>query len=388
LVLLLACGDSDTALVLKTIRDLEQADASDIFLLHADDFVRPGPFVSAAVNRLAEDLQRTNMALQNQQREPLPELPGSTLDESRPPAERLIEAVDFARSLLPSAQGHRLVWAMFPTKIADRDNYLRLILACTARDGIRPWMRGVRLIFRVPFEFALDESPLNGAPRLRLQLVDFGPQAMSASMQEEANDPKLPEAERMNALLGLATLDHAHDRIPDAVRRYQTLFAFAQKTENSAMQALVLNGLGDIAQKQGNVEIAQHWYECAIDPALTAGQPVVLATVVKNLATIAYQGQQFADAEVYYDNLSTLQTWLMDPVGRLQALEGRGLAQGKQAKAKPALASFEEAALLGIGFGLPDPAKRNLEHMRHVCRESRDSKKLAEVEAELSRTHL
>ena len=70
LLLLLACGVDDTALVLKTIRDLEQADASDIFLLHADDFVGLDPFVTAALERLAADHQRTSAALVDSQREP------------------------------------------------------------------------------------------------------------------------------------------------------------------------------------------------------------------------------------------------------------------------------------------------------------------------------
>lgn len=386
LILLIACGDNDTALVLKTIRDFEQADASDIFLLHADDFLRPDPFVAAAVHRLANEHERTNAALQNQQRELMPLLPPDLFDEKRPPVDRLIGAVDFARSLLPDVTGHRLVWIMFPTEMADRESYLRLIVACTAKDGIKPWMRGVRLIFRVPFEFSLKGSPLEGVPRVRVRRVDFGPQALSASMQEEVDDPNLPEAERMNALLALATLDYAHDRIPAAMDRYKTLFAFAQKTDNLPMQALVLNGMGDIAQKQGNVELAQQWYETAIEPALAAGQPVVLATLINNLASVAYQRQQFAEAESYYDNLGTIRTWLMDPAGKLQALEGRGLAQINQQKPTPALASFEEAALLGSSLGWPEPTRRNLEHMQDVCRQSHNSAKLAEVDAALTLT--
>ena len=126
-------------------------------------------------------------------------------------------------------------------------------------------------------------------------------------------------------------------------------------------------------------------YECGIDPALAAQQPVVLATLVNNLASIAYQRQQFADAAQYYDSLCTIQGWLMNPVGKLQALEGRGLAQVELGQAEPALASFEEAALLGVGFALPALARANLQYMREVCQQGGFKQKLAEVERELSK---
>jgi len=385
LLLLLACGVDDTALVLKTIRDLEQVDASDIFLLHADDFVGLDPFVTAALERLAADHQRTSAALVDSQREPLPPMPNTLQDRARPALARLQEALGFSRSLLPSADGHRLVWVMFPAQIADRETYLQLILQCSAKCGIQPWMRGLRMIFRVPADFILADSPLAEVPRLRLRRVDFDPSALQTSLQEQVDDPKLPEAERMNAQLVLATLDYAHGRLPEAVSRYQTVFEFARKTDNPAMQALVLNGLGDIPHRQGNLELAQYWYECGIDPALAAQQPVVLATLVNNLASIAYQRQQFADAAQYYDSLCTIQGWLMNPVGKLQALEGRGLAQVELGQAEPALASFEEAALLGVGFALPALARANLQYMREVCQQGGFKQKLAEVERELSK---
>jgi tetratricopeptide (TPR) repeat protein len=383
LLLLLACGDDDTALVLKAMRDLEQASASDIFLLHADDFVSLEPFVGAALARLAADHQRANVALTNSHREPLPPMPSGLEDVARPPLERLHEALAFSRSLLPSADGHRLLWVMFPAQIADHETYLQLILECSAKSGIQPWMRGLRLVFRMPADFVLAESPLAEVPRLRSQRADFGPRALDASLREQTDDPALSEAERINAQLALATLDYAHDRLPEAVRRYQTVFEFARRTDNSAMQALVLNGLGDIPHRQGNLDLAQHWYECAIDPALAAEQPVVLATLVNNLASIAYRKQQFAEAAQYYDSLCSLQAWLMNPVGKMQALEGRGLAQAKLGEPEPALASFEEAALLGIGYALPQSAEQNLQHMQQVCHQAGLKEKLAEVEIQL-----
>jgi hypothetical protein len=73
----------------------------------------------------------------------------------------------------------------------------------------------------------------------------------------------------------------------------------------------------------------------------------------------------------------------MDPVGRLQALEGRGLSQVELGQNESALASFEQAALLGVGFELPALAKQNFEHMRKICLKCDLPKKLAEVDAVL-----
>ena len=62
-ILISSCSDNDVAVGLKILRDLEQASASDVFLLLSDNFVQPAPFVSVAIERLREDHRLASAAL-------------------------------------------------------------------------------------------------------------------------------------------------------------------------------------------------------------------------------------------------------------------------------------------------------------------------------------
>jgi tetratricopeptide (TPR) repeat protein len=383
LLLLAACGPEDAALVLKALRDQERTSPSDVFLLFADDFTTPASFVTAAVERLGEERRMACEGLAEEGRPPLPSLPASLSDPSRPAADRLHEALAYARSLLPPGGGHRLVWAMLPAQIADRRAYLELVASCAPAAGVRPWMRGLRLIFRVEPDFDPKAAPFVARNRFRVARLDFGPAALAAAMREEAADPAVPEGERMQSVLALASIDAAHGRAAQATAQYNQVLAFAQKTDNPLMQALVLNGLGDLAQRQGDVAKAQHWYECSIPPAAASEQPQVLAAVAENLAAVAYQRQQYADAEQYYDSLSQLKGILLEEDGKARALEWRGLSQEKQRAYDRAVASWEEAELLSRAFELTHRLRPLLEHLRRGYAQLRRNERLPALEAEL-----
>src|SRR5262249_19762153 len=154
---------------------------------------------------------------------------------------------------------------------------------CAPRPAVQPWMGGLRLIFRVEAGFALANSPLAGAARTRLARVDFGPAALEASFSKEANDPRLPGAQLVGGLRSLALLASAHGPTPEARTNFQVLLDHHSRSGNAQMQAVVLNGLGDLEQRQGNSAKAKSWYERAVRPAVAARQATVLATVVQNL---------------------------------------------------------------------------------------------------------
>ncbi|MBX6315306.1 MAG: hypothetical protein IRY99_20700 [Isosphaeraceae bacterium] len=383
LLLLASCTAQDTAIVLKVLRDLDRASPSDYFLLFADDFTDAAAFVDSAVRRFREEHRLACESRVQEGEEPLPPFPTSLLDARRAPAERLHAAMDFARSLPPPAGGHRLVWAMVPAQVADWPAYLELVSTCAPRQTIEPWMRGLRLIFRVDAGFAFGASPLVDTERTRLTRVDFGPSALEGSLRRSAEDSRLPLADRMQALLSLALLDAAHGRFLEAERRFRVLLDHYRKTDQPMMQAVVMNGLGDMAHRQGDLARARYWFECAVPPAVASEQPVVLATVVQNLAAIAYEQRRYAEAEEYYNGLVALKHSVLDEDGKAMALEWRGLSQEKQDAYDRAMLSWEEAELLIRVFELHHRLRPVLEHLRRAYRALRLSDKLATVEEEL-----
>src|SRR5262249_16808433 len=157
---------------------------------------------------------------------------------------------------------------------------------------IRPWMRGARIVARVPPDFQLDRSPLARAQRVNVEPFVIPPDAQEQGLLADAADEKLPPGERMQAEVQLAYLDYAHSRFDAATGRFNKALAFFQWAEIPAMQGLIINGLGDIARRKEDWKQADHWYACAVPPTAEAGNPILLATVVQNLALVAYHDRR------------------------------------------------------------------------------------------------
>jgi tetratricopeptide (TPR) repeat protein len=380
-VLLIESSESDWGSVLAILRDAEQALGSDVFLLFADEFVQPGSFVDTAVERLSEEFRRANEALRGEKREPLPELPKGLRDRTRAPADRLREAIAFPRSLLPRDGDHRLVWAMCPERIKDLAAYRGLVGALAPAKGIQPWMTGIRLIFRDERVEASD--PWSRVPGVRRSRFDMGPAAIEKSLREDVENESQPEEQRIQSLLSLALLDSAHGRFREANETLSYLLGYFQKTKDVAMQAFVVNAVGDIHHRTGDLPRAQEWYERAAVPAAEAGQPIILATVVKNLGDVAFEQRLYGDAEQYYDNLDKLSAHLLDPEGKVRALERRGLCQENLGSIGRAVESWEGAATLCRNVGLPPFLKSVLEHLERGYRQLRADAKLRAVQTEL-----
>ncbi len=383
LMMFALCTENDMPLILKTMRDIEQSMGTDVFLLFTDRFVEAGPFVSVITERLKEEHRMACEWLAEEGRDLLPPLPETLLNESQLPENRLREAISFARSLIPKQGGHRLVWAIFPESIADRNAYLRLISSLLPWKGVNPWMRGVRLVVRDQAEFE-HKLKLDSAPRVRMTRLDLSPDAIDVSMKEELDDESLPEEQRMQSLFSLAVQDYAHKRTDDAFSKFQILLGYYQQTNNLMMQALVMNGIGDVFfHRLNDLSKAQAWYECAVTPAVATEEPVVMAMIARNLGEVAYKRKQYTEAEKYFDNLDKVNSHLLDPEGKAQALEWKGLSQEKQGKYEHALESWNAAATLCRNIGLPFLLEADLKHLERVCRRLNKRDMLSKVRAEL-----
>jgi len=382
LIHLTACSDNDTALALKVLSDLDRSNATDLFLLFAGEFRDSASYVKASLVQFREQHRLATEARERAGEPSLPPWPEAAFSDRRLPHERLHSAINFARSLLPPAGGHRLIWAMFPTRIERNPEYLALISSCAPRTRIEPWMRGVRLIFRVEAGFSVASSPLADAGRTRLTRCDFGPAAMQASLRRSAEDERLPEAERMVSLLQLALIDSAHKRYDEANARFRVLLDYYRRIDQPVMLAVVMNGIGETARRRGNTAEATEWFNRALTPASQAEQPAVLAPVVQNLAGIAYEQKRYDDAEAYFDALVILKNAMLDEEGKVEALEWRGLTQEKRKRYDRAVRSWEEAALLIHAFKLEHRLKPIEQHLRRAYQALRMNDRLKALEGE------
>ncbi len=349
LLLLIPCADTDVAFLLMALRDLDRQAAADLYLLFADDFLAPDTYVTALADRLQEELTLTNEAT-GPATEKLPALPPEMLDRRGPAPQRLKSGLQYARSLIDPAKGQRFIWGMGPKTINDQAKYLELLAQLPPNPGILPWMRGARIVARVPSDFILENSPLARAKRVLVDPFVIPPDAHEKELLESTVDPKTPLGDRMQAEVQLGYLDSAHGRFDMATERFNKALAFFQWAQIPAMEGLIISGLGDIASRQGDLKKAQHWYECAVVPASESGSPILLSTIVQNLAVVAYQEERWADAEERYDELVTLKRGMFDEVSLVEALEWRGKSQEKQEAYDRAVLSWAEAAMICKDF--------------------------------------
>ena len=375
-----SCTDEDTAFLLQLLRGIEQASEDDVLILLGDPFEDAESWADTCVSRLQEELEIANGWLEEQQQEPLPGLPDEVTDRQLPASERLFEAMMHLRALVPREGGRRLIWVMAPFSIKDRAAFLELLAPFVPGPQIEPWMRqGIRVIVR--------DQPLSRikAPRTRLMPLDLGPEALEAAMEQDIMNESLPAEERMQALMMTAMQDYAHGRKGDALEKNELLLGHYQGTEDLPMQALVLNNIGDIHRKDGDLDQARAYYESAVPPASSGESPVLFHTVVKNLADVVYEQGEFPMAEECYTNADQLAGALCDAEAKARDLEGQGLCREQQGSLEQATESWEGAVQLCHAMGEMDYfLKIHLRHLARVYEQLRESKKLAEVKQQLS----
>ena len=378
-LLVLSGTDADTAIVLQILRGMEQAAEDDVFLLFADPFDDVDSWVNTCVGRLKEELLAANQWLEEEQQQPLAELPDGIFDPSLSGEKRLMDAMLFVRSQFPRDGGRRLVWVMTPFSIADRAAFLNMLGPFFPTGDVQPWMRqGIRVIVRD------EEGSTLRAARARLLPVDLGPEAMEAALEEDVMDESLPAEERMQALMMTAMQDYAHGRKEDALAKNDLLLGHYQGMDDRPMQALVMNNIGDIHRLEGDLEQAQTWYESAVPPVASGENPVLFHTVVKNLADVVYAREDYPMAEECYSGADQLAGALCDAEGKVRALEGQGLSREKQGALEGAAESWEGAAKLCRAMGDMDALlKPNLEHLARVYGQLSETAKRSAVEDEL-----
>jgi len=387
-LMLLAVTDMEAPIALQLVRDVEQANETDAFLLFADDFVAAQPYVDVLVERLREHRELACQWLVEQGREPLPEPPAALGDYRRDPVKRLAAAMRYAVDILPRGGGHRLIWTMVPQNVADMDAWHEFVDAFAPRQGLRPGLRGLRLLCRTVPDCKQAYPELVGAPRVRLRGLDLRQNKLEAAMAEDVEDESRSDEQRMQALLSLALFDYAFGRQLDALNKLKLLLGYYQGTGDDMMQAFVMNAVGDVYHRGGELDNAQHWYECALPPIIAAKDPVVFHTVVRNLGDVAFAKGEYAVASQHFGSAAELADKGLNAEGRVRDLEARGLSLEKIGSAEEAVESWETAAVLARHVAqpsLPSPLLRPiLEHLSRGYRANGDGTRLADVRRELA----
>ena len=233
---------------------------------------------------------------------------------------------------------------------------------------VQPWMRGVRLIVREDAPVARLEPPLERLPRVRSLAVDFGPSAQQRALEEDSEDPTLPEERRAQALYSLAVIDYGYNRAAQAIARFDELLAYYRRTGNATMRALVMHGLGAVFERNADLERARHWYECAVVPTSESRVPVVMSMVASSLGSLGLREGRYQEALEYFEGCEKLASHTLDAGSKVRALEQKGLCFEKLGRLEPAIESWERALTLCRSVELPGEMRLPLlEHLQRGC---------------------
>jgi tetratricopeptide (TPR) repeat protein len=335
--------------MLNLLLGMEHDKEANLYYLVANDFANASAYVDAVGDRLKRDYDASIESAPDV--DPLPPIPAQCVKASEKPIARLQAALSYTRGLIPASTGHRIVWGFGPSEIAKLDEYTALLMGCLPNPGIEPWMRGLRIIARVPGDYPATAALAKG-PRVRFRRFVIPPDAAETDLREMSKSMKLPDASRIEALLQLSFIDLAHGRLPVATAGLREALAHYQKTEDHSMQALAMIGLGDIARRANDIDKAKYWYECAIAPAGEGKQLISLSMIAQHLGAIAFERKLYEDAVAYYGELVTLMRAIPNEDGLCEALIWLGKAQDKAGQADAALASWEEAIMICQAFEL------------------------------------
>ena len=359
--LTLRCGPVESALLVKVVESLQDAAASELVWVLADDFTTPAAYAAAVVESFAAKYELVRLRQPEQGLPQWAPFPAALRDAALTPLRRLRELLIFGRSLLPAPEGMRVVWALFPLQIAAPVAYAELMHALLQHEHPFPWCHHMRIIVR-----EVSAGPIGKLPRVGQYEPDLSPRAVEQALAADVSDATLPLAQRLQALLITAGIDYAHQRHAPALEKYQLIFRYFVHAGNLPLTALALNGMGEVHRARGDLKNAGTCFEAALIPAANRTDPAlpVLMNVLMNIAALRMTEQRWATAESYYEQAQQVAAALRNPPLKVAMIEQLGEAQHRQGKAAEARATWTIAARVAEQLALPAQRQSVLDRLR------------------------
>jgi tetratricopeptide (TPR) repeat protein len=294
--------------------------------MFAHDFQSAEAYVEEIVQTLVARVDALNRAI-SESNEPIErplDIP-SAIRRPGPPVARLKEAMAYTRALADAPE-HCVAWGLFPLRILDAAAHARFVQELMQHDWPMPWFHHLRIFVREDAGAPWVSTHLKAAPRTDFYALDFSPEKMERSLEDQAADAEEPLETRMQAYLMLAALDYGHQRYQRSIEKYTLLATYFTKTHNSPLLALCLNGIGEVFLRNRDFVSARKYFVSALTPAIAAkGSGIaVLINVGLNLGKLHLEKHEFAQAIEYYEGVSTLADATCNAGLKLQVKEAQG----------------------------------------------------------------
>jgi tetratricopeptide (TPR) repeat protein len=378
--------ETDAPPLLKILEGLEETKASDLFWIFTENFVNPSAFANSVVTAFATKHELMRLAMQREKMTPWPPVPSQVASERTPPAQRLRDLAMFSRELLPIRNGGTVVWVFYPLQITNHSAFATLIEEVLQHDFPFPWCHHLRFLIREDPAARALERLLARSPRIQWYEPDLSMDAVNRSMEAEIVDDTLPVEERLNTLMVMAVTDCAHNRLPQALKKYELLLQYHAPMGNYAMAALALNGMGEVYERSGDLDRANESYEAALIPASHGDNPAipVFLNVLLNLANLRRAQERWEDAGAYFDMVQQLATINRDPCLKIRSLENRGICEMRQGKRDEACKSWNDGLVMAAQIEDVEVCRNLLKHLHQYYGDTAQIAKEREVREQLT----
>jgi hypothetical protein len=340
-VLVIRLTEDALPLVLKLIQTLDQQEGAHVFILSADAVpADAGAYVTAVLGGLEAQLRPVNELRVADGQKPWPPFPAECSDARLGPAHRLTAGVLHAAGLVPGAGEHHLVFSLLPLGIANGPAYAaatsELVARLAAADGGAS--RKVRLILRDDGAKPelIERFRREKNPDVLIYEPDLSPPAIMDGMARDVADPRTPEPERMQLLTELACLDMAHDRFEEATAKLGIAYDYFRRLKVPVMQAFVLQCVGDVLRRTGNLPLARERYAQGLAHALETQAVTLMMSLAHAVGDTSLALRRYEDAEGHLEIARKIAATLRNV--EVQAEVDKKLEQVRRALGKPAQA--------------------------------------------------
>lgn len=386
-VMVVGLDETELVYVMKLLESMDQQDGANVYGVFPES-VSGASYAGEVIDSLRSQLDAANTVRVSEGNPSWPPMPDRCADARTSATQRLRAAIVHARSVIPGNPDNRLVICLLPQTIESPDAWLDAVssLLPAPDAALDPAWVGVRLILRD------DKKNPVLIPRLRRQknaqaLVyepDLSPAALMDAMARDALDPSLGEGERMQVLGQLAALDYSYGRLEEAAAKYGVLYEYYSRHKVPLMQALVLQGVGDIARRTGNVRLARERYGQGLTHALETQSLPLMLSLAYNVGDTSLVLEQWADADGHLDVARTIASKMLNPQLAADAMEKMGIARLAQKRYAEAAEIWNEAAELCRGCNHRDRLCSILERLAALYASGRKVYEQRLCEAELA----
>jgi tetratricopeptide (TPR) repeat protein len=375
-LLFVGCTDNDVPYVLKTQEQLQGEDPSNVYFAFADPFVDAPSYALTIAQRFRDLFGLADAHRAEHGEPPLSPFPEVVFAPATPPAARIVHAMEHVAQYLPDRAEHRVVVSLLPLSLGttgpSADGYFQLLASFAAHGAPAPWMQYGRIIGRDhragrPGSTAIARA---GGQGMLAFDVDFSVEAMAGDLAQDAVDPGLPLAERMQATLQLAAIDMSYRRFEESGKKYAILYDYYGRSGAPLMQALCLLGVGDCLRMNGSHRPALERYQQGLalvmatpspipiqappladgspnpQPGMHPNAPPVMLNLLLAAGEASFGVKDHEGARGYFESASKIAAKLMNPYAAADALERMGDAERALGRPADALRTWRDVEKL------------------------------------------